>query len=66
MAKMDDKAAGMAHSEDVESGHFSKDDLQRRESLRHGDRALALVGEGRVDLTEEDVSIVYASLKISH
>lgn len=58
MANLDDKASHMAHSEDVESGRLSKDHFQqRKESVKHGDRALAIVGEGRVELTEEDVSI---------
>lgn len=58
MANLDDKANHMAHSEDVESGRLSKDHFQqRRESVKHGDRALAIVGEGRIELTEEDVSI---------
>ena len=45
----------MAHSEDVESGPHSKDDIMRRESVKHGDRALDLVGDQRVELTDADV-----------
>lgn len=57
MANLDHKTAQLAHSEDVESGRLSKDNIeQRRESVKHGDRALAIVGEDRVELTEEDVS----------
>jgi hypothetical protein len=58
MANLDDKTAHLAHSEDVESGRLSKDIIQqqRRESVKHGDRALAIVGDDRVELTEEDVS----------
>lgn len=57
MANLDDKASHLAHSEDVESGHLSKDSIQqRRESVKHGDRALAIVGDERVEVTEEDVS----------
>jgi hypothetical protein len=36
--------------EDVEVG-----DRLRQESIKHGDRALAIIGDGRVQLTEEDV-----------
>ncbi|KEF62469.1 uncharacterized protein A1O9_00441 [Exophiala aquamarina CBS 119918] len=55
MANLDDKAAHLAHSEDVESGRPSKDNIQqRRESVKHGDRALAILGDDRVELTEED------------
>lgn len=58
MANLDDKAGHLAHSEDVESARFSKDIIQqRRESVKHGDRALAIVGDQRVELTEEDVSM---------
>ena len=56
MANLDDETAHLAHSEDVESGHHPKDIQQRRESVKHGDRALALLGDERVELTEEDVS----------
>lgn len=53
MATPDDKIKPMAHDEDVESGRPSKDTVARV----HGDRALAIVGSGRVELSEEDVSL---------
>ena len=43
-------------NEDVEvGGNYNGHD--KRDLARHGDRALALIGSGRVSLTEEDVSI---------
>ena len=57
MAALDDKTVKMAHAEDVESGRASKDIIDRRASLKHADRALAIVGDERVELTEEDVSL---------
>lgn len=54
MANPDDKTSHMAHSEDVESARYSKDEI-RRASYKHGDRALAILGEDRVEVTEEDV-----------
>ncbi len=39
-------------SEDVDHGRLNVD---RRESTKHGDRALALIGDERVFLTQEDV-----------
>ena len=56
MATLDDKTVRMAHSEDVESGRPSKDMTERKASLKHADRALAIVGDQRVELTDEDVS----------
>jgi hypothetical protein len=47
----------MAHAEDVESGRQSKDIIERRVSLKHADRALAIVGDERVELSEEDVRL---------
>jgi hypothetical protein len=32
--------------------------VERRQSMKHGDRALALIGDERVFLTEEDVSVL--------
>ena len=51
-----EKTDYMAHSEDVEG----KQQDRRRSSLtagdlRHGDRALELIGDERVELTDEDV-----------
>lgn len=57
MASLDDKAVKMAHAEDVESGHANYI-MERRASLKHADKAQALVGDERVELTDEDVSIV--------
>ncbi|KIW28356.1 uncharacterized protein PV07_08028 [Cladophialophora immunda] len=54
MATFDDKTVREAHAEDVESGRASKDITERRASLKHADRALAIVGDQRVELTEED------------
>ena len=56
MAAFDDKSGQMAHAEDVESRGMSKDVIDRRASLKHGDPALAIVGDERVELTDEDVS----------
>lgn len=56
MANIDDKRIDMAHSEDVESARYSKDDI-RRASFKHGDRALAFVGESRIEVSEEDVCL---------
>ena len=56
MAASDDKTSQMAHAEDVESGLTPKHIIDRRISVQHGDRALAIVGDQRIDLTEEDVS----------
>ncbi|KAK4946514.1 hypothetical protein LTR10_014366 [Elasticomyces elasticus] len=50
MAIPDDKTRQMAHSEDVEPGRPSTNMVERL----HGDRALAIVGSGRIELTEED------------
>jgi hypothetical protein len=57
MAAFDDKTEKMAHAEDVESGRQSKDIIDRRVSLKHADRALAIVGDERVELSEEDVRL---------
>ncbi|KAL2410373.1 putative transporter [Exophiala dermatitidis] len=57
MASLDDKTAPMAHNEDVESARRpSKDSISqnRKASVKHGDRALAIVGDQRIELTEED------------
>ncbi|KAJ9611639.1 hypothetical protein H2200_004823 [Cladophialophora chaetospira] len=54
MANFDDKTVKMAHAEDVESGRVSKDVIDRRASLKHADRALAIVGDQRVELSDED------------
>ncbi|KIX01113.1 uncharacterized protein Z518_10179 [Rhinocladiella mackenziei CBS 650.93] len=54
MAALDEKTVRMAHDEDVESGPVSKEIVERRVSVKHGDRALAIVGDQRVELTEED------------
>ncbi|KIW74935.1 hypothetical protein Z517_11706 [Fonsecaea pedrosoi CBS 271.37] len=55
MTTFDDKTLREAHAEDVESGRLSKDIItERRASLKHADRALAIVGDQRVELTEED------------
>lgn len=54
MAIHNEKTLDMAHAEDIESA-TSKDVMERRASLMHGDRALAIVGDERVELTEEDV-----------
>ena len=56
MAMPGDKTLQMAHAEDVESGHYPKDGANHRQSTKHGDRALAIVGDQRVELTDEDVS----------
>lgn len=58
MASLDDKTAPMAHNEDIESARNpSKDSISqdRKASVKHGDRALAIVGDQRIELTEEDV-----------
>ena len=52
MATSDDKTRPMAHKEDVEPARPPKDVVERA----HGDRALAIIGSGRIELTEEDVS----------
>ena len=57
MATLDDKTVRMAHAEDAESGRQSKDVVERRASLKHADRALAIVGDERVELTDEDVKL---------
>ncbi|EXJ89770.1 hypothetical protein A1O3_02837 [Capronia epimyces CBS 606.96] len=59
MASLDEKPMHMAHDEDIESARparLSQDAIfqNRNASLKHGDRALALVGDERVELTEED------------
>jgi hypothetical protein len=53
-----EKTDYMSHAEDIESGDKHGD--QRRGSLtagdiKHGDRALDLIGDQRVELTDEDV-----------
>ncbi|KAJ9494189.1 hypothetical protein LTR99_010847 [Exophiala xenobiotica] len=50
MAMLDDKRTPMAHDEDVETGRPVVEIVDKK----HADRALAIVGTGRVDLTEED------------
>lgn len=51
MANMDDKRNHMAHDEDIETGEPSLVLTDKK----HGDRALSIVGTGRVELTDEDV-----------
>lgn len=46
-------------SEEVEHGRRSHS-IDRRESTKHGDRALALIGDERVFLTEEDVRELFS------
>jgi hypothetical protein len=55
MAMLDDKRTPMAHDEDVETGRPIVEIVDKK----HADRALAIVGTGRVDLTEEDVSSTF-------
>jgi hypothetical protein len=56
MAAVDDKTVRMAHEEDIEHGRGSRPSYtDRSASLKHADRAFALVGDHRVELTEEDV-----------
>jgi hypothetical protein len=56
MANLDDKSVGMAHNEDIENGRGSQTVYADRSvSLKYADRAFALVGNQRVELTEEDV-----------
>lgn len=51
----DTEAGIMAHTENyIDDGR-----------LKHGDRALAMVGDERVQLTDEDVSIPVAILHMS-
>jgi hypothetical protein len=55
-----EKTDYMAHSEDVETGGKAE---RRRSSLtagdiKHGDRALNLIGDERVELTDEDVRVL--------
>ncbi|KAL6246167.1 hypothetical protein RBB50_007320 [Rhinocladiella similis] len=50
MANMDDKRNHMAHDEDIETGEPSLVLTDKK----HGDRALSIVGTGRVELTDED------------
>jgi len=49
--------AQVGHMEDVKlnAGHTMT--AERRESVKHGDRALALIGDERIVLTEEDVCL---------
>lgn len=49
---MDDKRNHMAHDEDVETGQPTL----VLAGKKHGDRALSIVGTGRVELTDEDVN----------
>ncbi|EXJ95665.1 hypothetical protein A1O1_00787 [Capronia coronata CBS 617.96] len=56
MATLDEKPSPMTHNEDIESARVSNDAIvhDRKASLKHGDRALAFVGDERIPLTEED------------
>lgn len=62
MATFDDKTVGMAHAEDIESGHPSKGSVDSQAARKHADRALAIVGDERVELTEEDVGLSQSPL----
>ena len=58
-----EKTEYMSHSEDVEN----KQPERRRSSLtagdiKHGDRALDLIGDERVELTDEDVRLPFPAL----
>ena len=46
----------LSHSEDVEAGIKAG---KRAADMRHGDTALALIGDERVVVTEEDVRSLY-------
>lgn len=55
-----EKADYQTHSEDIEGDGQQVE--RRRSSLttgdfKHGDRALSLIGDERVELTEEDVNL---------
>ena len=58
-SKMEDKAA----FDQVEDrrGMSQQNDFAKNEEIvaKHGDRALALIGDERISLTNEDVRIVY-------
>jgi len=49
-----EKTLHMVHDEDVEEARHTHHD-DHTASVKHGDRALAIVGDDRVELTEEDV-----------
>jgi hypothetical protein len=53
--------ASVDHDEDVEAGGQHHTHNKRDNMKLHGDRGLALVGDERIPLTEEDVR--YSSLR---
>lgn len=59
-----EKVEQMSHEEDIETGGKHRD--QRRVSVQHGagDRALDLIGDDYVELTDEDVGCIMPTQRL--